>query len=192
MNRSQAPIPVRRGFSLLEVVLALAILTGAIAVLGELVRLGMHNAHMARDLTRAQLLCESKLAEIAAGITPAEPAQQMPFETTLDFDESTREWLYSIEMEPVDEPGMMCLRVTVYQDLPPEKKPLEFSLTRWIRDPNIDLSAEETAAEEESSSTSSSSKSSGSSSSSTSGGDTSNTPSAPNTPTQPTSPKKKP
>jgi general secretion pathway protein I len=61
------------GFSLLEVILALAILTGAVAVLGEIVRLGIRNAQVARDTTQAQLLCESKLAEITAGIIPSDP-----------------------------------------------------------------------------------------------------------------------
>ncbi len=60
-------------FSLLEVVLALAILVGAIAVTGELVRLGTLSAASARDLTQAQLICESKLAEITSGITPPRP-----------------------------------------------------------------------------------------------------------------------
>src|SRR5690242_4550584 len=42
------PKPSSAGFSLLEVVLALAILTAAIAVLGELVRSGLRNAQLAR------------------------------------------------------------------------------------------------------------------------------------------------
>ena len=62
----------RGGFSLLEVILALAILVAALAVLGELVRSGVRNAQMARDLSRAQVLCESKLGEVFAGAIPAE------------------------------------------------------------------------------------------------------------------------
>ena len=54
----------RGGFSLLEVILALAILIGILAVLSELVGLGVRNARVARAMTQAQLLCESKLAEI--------------------------------------------------------------------------------------------------------------------------------
>lgn len=116
------------GFSLLEVVLALAILTGAIAVLGELARSGMHSARLARDLTQAQLLCESKLAEITAGIEVLEPARSVPFE----FDP---EWLYSLEIQPLDQEGLLAVTVTVEQDLPSLSRPVRFSLLAWVPDP---------------------------------------------------------
>lgn len=134
----------RGGFSLLEVILALAILTGAIAVLGELAQLGMENARIARDLTYAQLLCESKLAEITAGITLPEPCPPTPFGTVADPREA--DWLYSIEIAAVDQDGLVAVRVRVIQDLEPQKRPVEFSLVRWMVDPGVELS-EEAAAE---------------------------------------------
>src|SRR5687767_7391349 len=63
-SRSSRRPASRAAFSLLEVILALTILVGAIVVLGELVRLGTMTAAGARDLTQAQLLCESKMSEI--------------------------------------------------------------------------------------------------------------------------------
>jgi type II secretory pathway pseudopilin PulG len=122
----------RAGFSLLEVVLALTILVGAIAVLGELVRLGTTNAGNARDLTQAQLLCESKMAEISAGLLVPEVVQGAPCE----YDP---EWLYSIDIQPTDMPGLVALRVTVFQDLPLNQRPAEFSLVRWMQDPLLEL-----------------------------------------------------
>jgi len=127
----------RAAFSLLEVILALAILTMAVAVLGELARLGMENARVARDKTQAELLCESKLAEIAAGITVPEPVQGVPFEGVTDPSEPA--WLYSIALETIDQQGLIAVRVTVAQDLPPQKRPVAFSLVRWIQDPNVEL-----------------------------------------------------
>ena len=63
--------PQYSGLSLLEVMLALAILGGALAVIGELTRLGARSAETARDLTRAQRYCENKMAEVSAGlVTP--------------------------------------------------------------------------------------------------------------------------
>jgi len=126
------------GFSLLEVVLALAILAGAIAMLGEVARSGMQNARIARDLTAAQLLCESTLAEITAGATLPEPVYGVPYETVTDPAEP--DWLYSIEVEPIDEEGLAAVRVTVTKDLPPEMHPVEFSLVRWIVDPGVETS----------------------------------------------------
>lgn len=139
----------KRGFTLLEVVLALAILVGAIAVIGELVRLGVMAAGSARDQTQAQLLCESTMAEIAAGILPTQAAQGVP----LPYDP---EWVYHVALLPVDAPGMMAVQVTVVQ-VGVAGRPAEFSLTRWIRDPGIELPAEETETTETNSSTTSSS-----------------------------------
>ena len=67
-SKIQNPKSPSRAFSLLEVILALAILAGAVAVFSELSRGALENAGTARDLARAELLCESKLAEIAAGL----------------------------------------------------------------------------------------------------------------------------
>ena len=124
-----------RGFSLLEVILALAILGGAIAVLGEAARLALKNAGLARDMARAQLLCESKLSEIVAGITPANPTERATFGTGTDPNEPA--WLYSIETASLEEEGLMSVRVTVTRDLPAEKHPVRFSLVRWISNTNV-------------------------------------------------------
>ena len=73
----------RRAFTLLEVILALSILVVSMAVLGELVRSGLISAQRARDLSRATLLCEGKLAEVTAmaGTTEPQAISSAPFET---------------------------------------------------------------------------------------------------------------
>jgi prepilin-type N-terminal cleavage/methylation domain-containing protein len=112
----------RRGFSLLEVVLALAILT---------------------DSTQAQLLCEAKMDEIAAGITSPDPVQQVPFDCVVgDGDVG---WVYSITQELTEEQGLDLVCVTVAQDLPLERQPVSFSLYRWIPDPTMQAAAESAA-----------------------------------------------
>ncbi len=116
----------RAGFSLLEVLLAMSILLGSIVVLGELARLGRRNATAARDLTRAQLICQSKLNEMIAGAAPREPVPRMAVEDAPG-------WLYSVELEPTDLPKLDALKVSVVQDLPGRKEPIQFSLTRWVR-----------------------------------------------------------
>jgi hypothetical protein len=120
-------------------VLALAILAGAIAVVGELVRVGSLSAARARDLTQAQLICESKLAEITSGIAPPDPVSGATYE--LDVD-----WLYSVEAVTADIPGLMMLRVTAVQNLAPEQRPVEFSLTRLIQDPSVVLTPAQSTA----------------------------------------------
>ncbi len=58
----------RRGFSLLEVLLATGILIGSSIVLMELATIGMQHAASARDRSHAQLICQTKLNEIVAGV----------------------------------------------------------------------------------------------------------------------------
>ncbi len=127
----------RAGFSLLEVVLALAIIAGSLAVLGEASRLALRNATIARDTARAQLLCESKMTEIVTGETSPDPVDAMPFDemTTDSLDPSEPAWLYSIEQEPLDNEGLIAVRVTVGRDLPEAQHPVRFSLVRWMADP---------------------------------------------------------
>lgn len=128
----------KAGFSLLEVILALAILAGAIAIVGEASRQAMRNAAVARDLARAQLLCDTKLSELAAGVEDLTPIEGAVFDMTTDADESA--WLYSIEMNPTDEEGLVSVRVTVTRDQTPEQRPVSFSVVRWFPDPSASSS----------------------------------------------------
>jgi type II secretion system protein I len=135
----------RQGFSLLEVILALAILVGAIAVLGELVRLGTRSAAAARDLSAAQLLCESKMSEVAAAEALPEPVSDASFGS--DFA-AADEWVYSLGIDPLADAGLHRVTVTVIQVPADGERPIEFLLVRWLRDPSY-LPEESEAAEPE-------------------------------------------
>lgn len=132
----------REAFSILEVILALAILAGAITVLGEVARMGLRNAKNAQDLTRAQLLCKSKMAEYTSGITVPQAIQGAAFDAIDQDGNSNIQWVYSVEMEQIDQDGLIALRVTVSQSLPTAQHPVYFSLMRWITDPGITSSTD--------------------------------------------------
>lgn len=155
--------PRGRGFSLLEVMLALAILGGAIVVLGEAGRFALENARVARDLATAQLLCESKLAEIVCGMELPDPVQGALLAE--GASPGAPAWLYSIDTATIDQHGLLAVQVTVTQDLPLEKRPVECTLVRWMIDPEMELLTEEAASTSEESA-GNASGSSGSSSSS--------------------------
>ncbi len=140
-----------RAFTLLEVILALAILSGALAVLGELLRLGLRNAKQARDLTRATVLCESKLAEVMAGLLLPQPVANSVCETDAN-------WVYSIEFQNIDQQGTISVRVTVAPAESTEANPTTCSLVRWMQDPGV---LEQEAADAEAAASASSSSSSG-------------------------------
>jgi hypothetical protein len=125
----------RQGLSLLEVVLAMTILLVSLAALGQLVTTGLNSASRARDLTYAQLLCESKLGELVAGLVPLEPTFDAPVAAYLD-DTVENEWLCDVEVNPLpDQPRLFELRVTVKRNPAVAPLPLSYTLVRWIRDP---------------------------------------------------------
>ena len=73
----------RSGFSLMEVLLATAILLGSVIVLGELAGIGRQNANSAEELATAQRLCQNKLNEILAGLTSLEPVEAETLATAI-------------------------------------------------------------------------------------------------------------
>jgi type II secretory pathway pseudopilin PulG len=150
----------RRGFSLLEAILALAILTSSIAVLGELVRMGSQHAALARDLTQAQFLCESTLSEIAAGLQGAAMSvSDAPLDPSVTGGDPN--WVHSVAVAALELPGLQAVQVTVRKNEPSNQRPAKYTLTRWMKDPSVTLIPSDLLETE--SETSSSSSSSGSS-----------------------------
>ena len=115
-------------FTLLEVMLALAILAGAVAAIGELVQVGLHNADVARQLTRAEMLCESISDQVAGGAIGASAV------SAVQCDDDPR-FLYTIAVDQANQSGLLNVQVTVVMDMPPEKHPVPFKITRWMVDP---------------------------------------------------------
>lgn len=136
--------PKRRvGFSLLEVILATAILLACLIVLGQMAYVGRRNAESAADATTAQLICRSKLNEILVGAAPVASVESQP---VADMPG----WAYSVEVESLDQLGLVSLRVTAMRD-PAESESdasqrsgEQFALTRWMHDANsaVDESAD--------------------------------------------------
>jgi len=152
-----------RGFTLLEVILSLAILAGALAALGEVMRLADRSASTAEDETHAQILAASIMDELSAGSRELQSVPQSPLETGDDPP-----WLYAIEMEQTQYDELVSVRVRVEQDLEARLQPAKFELVRWM--PNPDYVPPDTGDDSSTSSTTgTSSSSSGSSATSGSG-----------------------
>jgi len=125
------------GFSLLEVLLATSILLGSAIVLGELASIGRQHVNSAEETANAQLICQTKLNEILAGIARPESIEKRTVENQPG-------WVYSVDVEPIGQAGMpsgpqlglALLRVTVSQDVPDDQRGRQFSLVHWIRDPH--------------------------------------------------------
>jgi prepilin-type N-terminal cleavage/methylation domain-containing protein len=156
------------GFSLLEVVLSLAIFAAVLVILSRLVDTGVAGAVGAEDSTAAQLYAESIMAGYTSGAVPIPTGGQSPMsvadafvnmfsQTLLPADE---EWMYEVQALPCPQAGidyMLELTVTVRRETASADDP-GYTLVRWVRNPNQETEqpAEDAAAESSASNSSSS------------------------------------
>ena len=138
-----------RGFSLLEMLLALAILGGSLALLSRIAETGTGAAREARDLSIARILCQARLSELLLEAANGASPQSVPLTPLESFDSaSTTPFFYSVEVQPGQLDGLLSIRITVEAQNPNGGPPLaRYALVRWMIDPALGL--EEAEAEEE-------------------------------------------
>jgi prepilin-type N-terminal cleavage/methylation domain-containing protein len=139
-------ITTRRGVSLLEVVLALAILAVAAAYLAQSMNLATENALIAERLTQAEIVAESVMNQVVAGVIPAQAVSWTGYTsanpmgaTALRNDDS--HWMYAIQTGSAEVQGMISVEVSVREVRPNEAAtgPADFYVNRWIIDPSLGL-----------------------------------------------------
>lgn len=134
------------GLSLLEVVLALAILSVAAAYLAQSMHLAVENAIRSQTNTEAELIAESVMNQVVAGFLPAQPVNWTGYVSPNPFGGTAQgaagsQWLYSIQNVPTEVQGMVGIQVSVMQVRPGREmtdQP-DLAITRWIIDPNLGL-----------------------------------------------------
>ena len=139
----------RCGLTILEILLAIAILGGALAVLGEISRNGIRSASETESMVQAELLCESILAKVQLGIIKQETVTDVPVtestnstvlsDTVVDTNAviagntSVAIWYYSVEINNVaDEYDLLEIAVTVRQDESLRSFPVACRMVRWL------------------------------------------------------------
>ena len=141
----------RTGFSLLEMILALAILGSSLAILSQIAGTGTDAAREARDLALARLVCQAKLSEVLMQNTTPVSIPPTPVDS---FDSSSiTQFTYSVEVQTGTLQGLLTLNVTV-EAVNPDGGPAlpTYSLVRWMIDPSyglLEAEMEEEAAKEE-------------------------------------------
>jgi hypothetical protein len=127
----------RLGVSLLEVLIATAMLFGAVVVLSELAQIGRRHAESTGERVVAQQLCHQKLHEVVLGILPVAAASG-PIEEAPG-------WVYRVEVEPLQDfeelEDLVRVHVVVEQDpqtpeLARRRNLRSFRITRWLRLPD--------------------------------------------------------
>lgn len=123
------------GFTLLEVILALAILAGSVAVLGEIMGIAGRHGRDAEAEVRAQLIAMSIMDEMLAQVV--EPAQisRQPVDST-----DTVPWVYTVNIQNTNVTGLSSIEVIVEQDLERQFNPMKYTLRRWYAEPTTTAS----------------------------------------------------
>ncbi|MCA9014377.1 MAG: prepilin-type N-terminal cleavage/methylation domain-containing protein [Planctomycetaceae bacterium] len=137
-TRSLKPSQNRSGLTLLEVLISLSIFLGALTALSQLIGIGSRAAVQAQLRTQAIIKCQSKLAEVLAGVQPMEPVSQSGFE------EDDENWKWSLNVEPGDYENLLKLTVLVQYAGDSETASTSYQLTRQVRDPAMLLDAANT------------------------------------------------
>lgn len=159
--RTRNPRPLRAGtphcsgFSLIEVLLATAILMGSVIVLSRLAGMGRTMAQKAQQLSEAQWLCEEVMNEIALGLRPPVEVRDAPLLPPAESADAAGEmaqdaepaeddliritgrssgWVHSITQEfPADQPRLMLVTVEVALQPDDVVEPVvQFRLRRWL------------------------------------------------------------
>lgn len=117
----------KSAFTLLEVIIALAILAGAVAVLGDVMSIAGRNAADAQAGAQAQLLASSVMDEMLSGMIELNSQSRQSLEV-----DSAIPWVYSVTLGDTTLTGLMSVEVIVEQDVEKQFRPIKYRLVRWL------------------------------------------------------------
>ena len=124
-----SPRSVRHGFSLLEVLLSLAIFLMSLVALGQLISIGGDMARDVQWMSRSLMLAESRMAELIAGSLPLSSVAETPCDEDTDFS-------WSVDAETGATTGIYQVTVTISRQRPDGSK-FETKLNQMVLDPTI-------------------------------------------------------
>jgi general secretion pathway protein I len=129
----------RRGLTLFEIVLSLAILAGSLGAMANMIATGSRAATQSQLRTEAALMCETKLAEVMSGVEPMVPISGAPIVG------QTPEWTWRLELMPGPHMDLLMLQVSVIRQSEDRGSDVTSSLVRYVRDPALFNAADEAA-----------------------------------------------
>ncbi|HRA90286.1 MAG TPA: hypothetical protein PK992_19510 [Planctomycetaceae bacterium] len=126
----------RNGLSLLEVLLSVAIFLASMTAIMQLLNTGQRSEISARLKTEATLRCEAKMAEIVCGIEEAVSSDENNF-----TDDEIGNWRWSASVASGSVTDLLKITVTVEHMANGDTPNAAFTLTRYMRDPQLFIDA---------------------------------------------------
>lgn len=120
----------RRGISLFEVVLALAIFIGALTAVAQILRTGSRAAVRAQLESEAVLLCERRMNEVVSGVLPLEAVDRSGFDNRSN-------WFWSLSLSESGSVNLLKLEVKVEHVGENSTNQISYRLTRFMLDPQV-------------------------------------------------------
>jgi hypothetical protein len=133
---SKANRRCRKGISLLEVVLSLAILAMSAGILAQISWTATDNGLIAHRLATAQILAESKMAEIVTGAIPLQGAVGW---TPITDIVPSGTWYYQLQTVTAVRPDMVGVRLSITDEAGMTENREMFFIVRWMIDPSLGL-----------------------------------------------------
>lgn len=121
----------RKGLSLLEVIVSIAILGAATTLIANVIFVGSRSAGRVRWSSEAQLLGDTKMAELSAGVLPLQSSG-------LSVIAENPRWSWSVEVGAAPINGLLVAIVNIQPTDDSGDPRQRFTLTRWLPDPNYE------------------------------------------------------
>jgi type II secretion system protein I len=121
----------RQGFTLLEVILAIGLLTLGLAAILRINQMSYNNIRAASDGLHAEMVAETVLSELMLGSLPIENYGPV----AVDSQIALGDWQYQIIKEPTIAVELAQVRVLVGRNLGAGERP-DCEVVRWFPDPD--------------------------------------------------------
>jgi len=131
-HRTAQPLRIsRRGLTLIEVVVSMAIFLMALGGIVPLIKLGLDRAMDIQLQATALQKCQSKISEIMVGSEPIAAQSDAVFPD----NNPDEDWRWSMDMAQEDIDGVWTINVRVYLQLDSHR--VEVALSQIVMDPSI-------------------------------------------------------
>ncbi|MDA1017841.1 MAG: hypothetical protein O3A00_25715, partial [Planctomycetota bacterium] len=149
-NQRRANSPAtRRGITILEVLISVAIFIGAMTAIGGLLSNGADSAIQAKWETEAVFRAESMLAEVISGAVRMESVNGGTF-----ADDPDAAWSWSLAVDNGPHADLLALELTVDHTNGAGIVDATFTLNSFVRDPEVYLNTSSSSSSSSSSTTS--------------------------------------